>query len=221
MNKKVMCLLSIVEENHGKKLIKELSNLQIKINFQISGYGTAPTEMLDIFGVGSKGKDIILSLGSEQNIRNLVKNFGQKIQNSTKYSGLMMIFNTSATSRILCEILNYHNIILEKDDANMKNEYDNNLIAISVNEGFSEDVMNVARKNGATGGTVIKGHLANTEQFAEYIDTKVDGEREILLILAPSKTSKDIMIKVNEEFGIKSAANGIIFALPIEKAFKI
>ena len=109
----------------------------------------------------------------------------------------------------------------EKGNGSMKNEHHNNVIIISVNEGYSDDVMQVARKAGATGGTVIKGRLANIEQFGDISKNAVDGEREILCILAPLKTSAQIMEDVNREFGVTSAANGIIVSIPTEKAYKI
>lgn len=59
------------------------------------------------------------------------------------------------------------------------------------------------------------------EQFAEFVSAKVDNEREMLCILAPAKVSRQIMEEVNREFGMTSPANGIVFALPTEKAFKI
>jgi hypothetical protein len=33
--------------------------------------------------------------------------------------------------------------------------------------------------------------------------------------------NKQIMIDVNREFGLNSEANGIVFAIPTEKAYKI
>ena len=71
------------------------------------------------------------------------------------------------------------------------------------------------------GGTIIKGRLAEIEQFAALGKTDMDGERELLCILAPLETSKQIMEDVNEEFGLKSDAKGILFAIPTEKAYKI
>ena len=68
MNKKLTVLLSIVEQGKGKKLIKELTNLKVRMNFQIVGFGTAPTEMMDIFGLGTNVKDIIISLGATHDI---------------------------------------------------------------------------------------------------------------------------------------------------------
>lgn len=222
MNKKIMALLSIVQQGSGKKLIKELQSRGMTVNFQTFGFGTAPTEMMDIFGLGTNDKDVMISLASEGAVRDMMTNFGDIFPSHSKYGGIMIIIDVTASSRVLCEILNFsENQAREKEPINMKNEHHNNLIIISVNEGFSEDVMHVARKAGATGGTVIKGRLADFEQFAEYVNTNVEGEREMICILAPSKVSAQIMQDVNRDFGLSSEANGIIFALPTEKAFKI
>ena len=222
MSKRPMVLLSIVERDKGKKLIRELENMNIKVNFQCVGMGTAPTEMLDIFGLGTRDKDIVISLGNENTVKDMMVNFGVRFESHTKHGGLMIILKTSAANRILTEILGFNtDKNSEKGNGSMKNEHHNNLIIISVNEGFSDDVMQVARKAGATGGTVIKGRLANVEQFADIAQKGVDDEREILCILAPLKTSALIMEEVNKEFGITSAANGIIVSVPTEKAYKI
>lgn len=148
--------------------------------------------------------------------------FGTAFESHTKYCGLMIILKISAANRILTEILSFNNYkISEKGNGSMKKEHHNNLIFISVNEGYSDDVMQIARKAGATGGTIIKGRLANIEQFADISRNEIDGEREILCVLAPLKTSAQIMENVNKEFGITSDANGIIVAIPTEKAYKI
>ena len=222
MSKRPMVLLSIVERDKGIKLIKELEALDINVNFQTVGFGTAPTEMMDIFGIGSIDKDIIISLGTENVVKDMMSNFGEKFVSHSKYGGFMIILKVNAANRILTEILSFNNDKnYEEGNKNMKNEYHNNLIIISVNEGYSEDVMHVARKAGATGGTVIKGRLAEIEKFAELGKTDMDGEREILCILAPLNTSKQIMEDVNKEFGLTSDAKGIVFAIPTEKAYKI
>ncbi len=222
MSKRPMVLLSIVERDKGKKLIKELENINIKVNFQCVGLGTAPTEMMDIFGLGTKDKDIIISLGNENAVKDMMANFGTAFESHTKYGGLMIVLKVSAANRILTEILNFNNDKnTERGNGSMKNEHHNNLIIISVNEGYSDDVMQVARKAGAMGGTVIKGRLASIEEFADIGKKDIDGEREILCILAPLKTSAQIMEDVNKEFGTTSAANGIIIAIPTEKAYKI
>ena len=221
MSKRIMLLLSIVERDKGKKLIKELKNVNIKVNFQTVGLGTAPTEMMDIFGLGTNDKDVIVSLGAETDVKNLMTSFSETFTGQSKYGGLMIVLGVSAAGRLLTEVLHFNNKTLENEAETMKNENRNHLIVISVNEGYSDDVMQVARRAGATGGTVIKGRLADIEQFAELGNEKVSGERELLCILAPQKTAQQIMEDVNQQFGLTSDANGIVFAVPAEKAYKI
>lgn len=222
MNKRLMMLLSIVERDKGKKLIKVLENINIRMNFQCTGFGTAPTEMLDIFGLGSNDKDIIISLAEENIVKDMMSDFGTSFESHTEFGGLMLVLKTSAASRVLTELLSHNSKnVVEKGKGIMKNEHHNNLIIISINEGYADDVMQVARKAGATGGTVIKGRLADAGLVAELENTEIDEDRDILVILAPLKTSKQIMEDVNSEFGINSKANGIITAIPTEKAYKI
>lgn len=222
MSRRLMALLSIVERDKGKKLIKTLEHLNIRMNFQCVGFGTAPTEMMDIFGLGTNDKDIIISLAPELTVNEMMSDFGTAFESHTKFGGLMIILKTTAASRMLTELLS-HNIFetSEKGSKAMRNEHHNNLIVISVNEGFADEVMQTARKAGATGGTVIKGRLTDTSTVDELVNTCPDEERELLVILAPLKTSRRIMEDVNREFGINSKANGIITAIPTEKAYKI
>ncbi len=222
MSKRLMALLSIVERDKGKGLMKILENNNIRLNFQCVGFGTAPTEMMDIFGLGSNDKDIIISLASENDVKDMMSDFGTVFESHSKFGGLMIILATSAASRVLTELLTHSSkFSAEKGNGAMKNEHHNNLIIISVNEGYADSVMNLARKAGATGGTVIKGRLADIDHVAQLPDVEIDEDREILTILAPLKTSKQIMEEVNKEFGINSKANGIITAIPTEKAYKI
>lgn len=222
MSKRLMMILSIVERDKGSRLIRELKKMNIRVNFQTVGFGTAPTEMMDIFGLGTNDKDIVISLGAENDVRNMMTNFGTAFESHSEYGGIMIIMYLSAAGRILTEILHFDNDnASEEETENMKNEHRNNLIIISVNEGFSDDVMEVARKAGATGGTVIKGRLADSSQFEGLPDTKVDEDREMLCILAPQQTGRQIMEDVNREFGLTSPANGIVISVATEKAYKI
>ena len=107
MSKRPMVLLSIVERDKGRKLIDELKKTGIKVNFQCVGFGTAPTEMMDIFGLGSKDKDIIISYGAEYVVKDMMANFGTKFESHSKYGGLMIILKVSAANRILAEKTDY------------------------------------------------------------------------------------------------------------------
>lgn len=221
--KRIMTLLSVVERGKGKKLMEALNAKDIRMHFQCVGFGTAPTEMMDIFGLGSKDKDIIISFAAEPAVLEVMTNFGSHFSSYSEYGGLMMVLKPSAINRLVCEILNHG---VPQDDgegerAEMKNEHQMNLIMITVSQGYTDGVMQTAKRSGATGGTVIRGRLAEAEKLKEMAQIDIEEEREIIFILAPARVSNQIMEDVNREFGLKTGARGIMCAIPVEKAYKI
>ena len=133
-----------------------------------------------------------------------------------------MVISPSAFSRITAEIINRNSTSIEKGDGNnMHSEFDYSLILISVNRGYTDAVMQTAKKAGATGGTVIKARLAEAQEIEAYANQKLEDEKEIVTILAPNSIRNQILEDVNREFGLKSAAQGTVLSLPVDKVFKI
>ncbi len=220
MNKSVKALVSIVGREKGKKLIAALRDKNIRMHYQCIGFGTAPTEMMDIFGLGTNDKDIVISFGGEDAVKSLMADFSDSFSSYPKYGGLMIVLSISAISRLAVEILNHNTDPFEGDEP-MKNEHNHNLIMITVAQGYTDDVMNCARRAGATGGTVLRGRLAESETLKELTGMEIEEERDIILILAPSNVSSQIMEDVNAAFGLRSEAHGILCAVPVDKAYKI
>lgn len=220
--KRVTMLLSVVARGKGKKLIHTLEKQEINMHFQCVGFGTAPTEIMDIFGLGTNDKDIIISFAAETKIIELMNDFGSSFGSYSEYGGLMMVLRIGAINRFVSEIL-HHSVSEErmKGAIAMNNEHKQNLIMITVAQGYTDEVMETARAAGATGGTVIRGRLADVEKIQQYVQREIEEEREIILIMAPVKKTNQIMDDVNKKFGMRTDANGILCALPIEKAYKI
>ena len=103
----------------------------------------------------------------------------------------------------------------------MHSEYKYSLILISVNRGYTDEVMQVAKKAGATGGTVIKARLAEAQLLEAYANTTLNEEKEIVSILAPNSIRNQILEDVNREFGLKSEAQGVVLSIPVDNVFKI
>lgn len=221
--KRVMAILSILERGRGKHYIERMRAQDIKIHLQSVGHGTAPSEMMDILGLGSKDKDVILSFATEKTVGQLVASLTQNLENSIRYGGLMMVIKVSALNRLAAEIV----VRSQTEESNkedkqiMSGEGKYNLILITVNQGYADEVMKTAKSAGATGGTVIRGRLLGAEMLKQLDDKNVQEEKEIITILSPAVISGQIMNEVNKEFGLRTEAKGIVCAVPVEKALKI
>lgn len=219
---RIVSLLSIVGRGKGAQYIRMIKERGLYLNYQFVGAGTASSEMMDLLGLGNNDKDIMLSFGTYKAIDKLCGDFSKAIGTSSGYGGIAMVISPTAFSRITAEIIKRNSTEIEKGDGNnMHSEFDYSLILISVNRGYTDAVMQVAKKAGATGGTIIKARLAEAQEIEAYANTKLDEEKEIVTILAPNSIRNQILEDINRDFGLKSEAQGTVLSIPVDKVFKI
>lgn len=216
----IMVILSVIERGKAKAYIEMLDKRNIGFHMQCVGQGTASSEMMDILGLGSSDKDIVLSYAPRRTVAALAAELTKDLSSGMGYNGLMMLLSTSAINHIAAELLLMQaaDTELEGEESAMKSEYRHSLILITVNQGYTDRVMQTAKKAGATGGTVIRARLAGAEQI---VALQVQEEKEIIAILAPDSVRNQIMEEVNREFGLRSDARGVVCAVPVDRAMKI
>ena len=220
---RMMFLVSIVARGKGKRYINMVAEKNIRMNLQSVGHGTATSEMMDILGLGTNDKDVVISVATQKDVRALLSELTKNLEGSVRYGGLLMVTKLSAINRLAAEvILRSRTESAEKEETRMtKGEGKFNLILIAVNEGFADDVMKTAKKAGATGGTVIRARQVGAELLEQFEEADLQEEKEIITILSPTATSGHIISAVNEEFGLRSVAKGVVCAVPVERALKI
>jgi nitrogen regulatory protein PII len=87
---------------------------------------------------------------------------------------------------------------------------------IVVNAGFADDVVEMARKAGASGATIINARGIGA-MHKEILGITIDAEKEMILILVDGDTAERIIAIVKEKAGYHSPANGICFVMHVEK----
>ncbi len=95
------------------------------------------------------------------------------------------------------------------------------VILCIVNSGFSESVMDAARKVGAKGGTVINARGTAAKEAEKIFNITIQPEKEIVMILAKSNLKNDILHTLYEHVGPNTLAQGIAFALPVDEVVGI
>ena len=87
-----------------------------------------------------------------------------------------------------------------------------------VNDGFAEEVMEVAREQGARGGTIINARGVARQEAAEFFGITLHAEKEILMIVVEKEIRDKILNAIYKEMGMAKAAQGIAFSLPVSDA---
>ena len=92
---------------------------------------------------------------------------------------------------------------------------DHEVIFAIVNSGFAEDVMRVARENGARGGTIINGRGVIDENAAAFFNITLNADKEILMTVVEKNMRDQILNAIYKELDMSKKAKGIAFTLPV------
>ncbi len=99
----------------------------------------------------------------------------------------------------------------------MENSIKTDMVMVIVNKGFSDEVMDVARAHGATGGTILSGKGTGGEKAQKFFAMSLQEEKEVVMILVKEEIRADVMRAIATEFGLDSPGRGIVFSLPVEE----
>lgn len=95
-------------------------------------------------------------------------------------------------------------------------QYNHEAIFCIVNSGYSEAVMDAAKRLGARGGTVINARGTANKEAENFFHITIHPEKEIVMILVPKKIKDGVLHALYQEVGLDTAGQGIAFSVPVE-----
>ena len=95
------------------------------------------------------------------------------------------------------------------------------LVICIVNAGFSQNVVEAARRAGARGGTIIRARGSANPEAEEFFGVTIQPDKELVLILVPAAIKDDVLTTVYKESGLSQEGQGIAFSVPVERTTTI
>ena len=92
---------------------------------------------------------------------------------------------------------------------------DHEVVFAIVNSGFAEDVMEVAREQGARGGTILNARGVVREEAAAFFGITLHQEKEILMMVVEKSIRDNVLNAIYKQMGMDKKARGIAFSLPV------
>ena len=89
------------------------------------------------------------------------------------------------------------------------------LLVLVGNQGYSNQIMDAAREQGAGGGTVIHAKGTGASRAAKFLGTSLVNEKEMVFIVVRSDQKTAIMRAVMDQAGLHTKAQAIAFSLPV------
>ena len=211
----MMLIISIVERGKGAAMQKLYRSRQVILHLQCPGMGTATSEIMDILGLGGSEKDIILSFAPAGTALNLLEKLKDDLHDLCPGRGIAFMVAMEAVTNLLAASMGARKK-LEKDREYEDMQEKNSLIMITVNQGFTDEVMSTAKEAGARGGTVVRGRWVMMDEIEQMKGLMLREEKEIILIVVPPEIRNSVMDAVNTHHGLQSEAGAVICSLGVE-----
>lgn len=202
-----------------KKAMEVFQEENVPMHCQFRAQGTASSEIMEMLGLGSIEKTVIMSMLPKGFAGEMLTKLRKRLSLGYANSGVAFTIAISGGNSWvkLVETLQPEtdgDLSERKGISMTENEY--TMILAIVNQGYSEEVMAEARSAGATGGTVFHSRQIGNEEAMKFFGISVQQEREIVLILAKKDLRLPIMKAVGEKCGIQGEAHGIVISLPVD-----
>lgn len=211
-------IMTIVERGSGSKLIKLYNKQQVFTHLRCEGTGTATSEIMDILGLGSSEKDIILSLAPVSTARRLLELLDDELRGAVPGRGIAFTMHLSAVNSLIATFISLKTRKDSGGGGEMDKHQKSSMILVTVNQGFTDTVMDTARKAGARGGTIIRGRWVGDESFAQSRGiTSLQAEKELIFIVVATEIRSKVMEAINREHGLESEAGAMVSAIGIEQ----
>lgn len=195
----------------------------VPIQYRLNAEGTASSEILDMLGLGSVDKRVLISMMPKRFADIMLDKLHYELQMDVANSGIAFTIPLVGANNMMLQMMSQdtNKNSAEREEKSAMAEAKNVLIATIINRGFSEDVMDAAKKAGASGGTVLHSRQLVNDEVNTFWGINVQDEREIVLIISDAENKVNIMQAINEKCGVSSSAKGIVMALPIDSVIGI
>lgn len=217
-------IVSIVERGRGTAIQKLYKKHAVFLHTQCPGRGTATSEIMDILGLGSSEKDVVLSYAESGAARRLLALLDNELRGAAGTAGIVFTLSLSGMNNLAAAAIDYYAQQNKKGNGGeppMENQSKNSLILVTCVRGSADQIMVTAREQGARGGTVIKARWSGMEELERGYDLELTAERDIVAIVVPNDKREAIMEAVNATHGLRTPEQAMICSAPIEQLVRL
>lgn len=201
----------------SKKALELFRRGNVPVQYEWHGLGTASSEMMDILGLGTPEKRVLITMLPKPFADRMGRKLKEAAVIGTKNSGIAFTLPMSGANHLLLQMLE----ALQGEETNERGKSGMEdmkyaLIAAVVNHGYSENVMEAAREAGARGGTVVPGRRIGNEEAIRFWSMNIQEEKEMVFIITEKENKLKIMQAIGAKCGLHSDADGLVLSMPID-----
>lgn len=208
-------MTTIISRNMTRKFIGFYESSGLPVSFMTLGLGTASSEILDYFGLDGSEKCVMFHVVTDEKWKEVKRQLRLKM--NIDIPGIGIVFMVPLSSIGGSKALNYltcqQNFVKGEESELKDTKYE--LLVTIANQGYTEQIMDAARKVHAAGGTVIHAKGTGAHLAQKFMGVTLVPEKEMVFIVVRKDQKNAIMKAIMDEAGTGTKAGAIVFSLPV------
>lgn len=200
----------ILSEHQCSRCARILREKSLCDGIILRGQGTVKSQALNILGIRSQKREIIKFLLEKDKAVRMLDMFTEELQLDSPGHGIAY---TSPVTTFGAPGPNTGESTHPEREEEENTMYKK--LTVIVNRGMAEDVMDIARKAGAKGGTILHGRGTGAEIAAKLFGMDIEPEKELVIILMPSELAAGAADALMRELDLGASGSGILFVEPV------
>ena len=179
------------------------------------GRGTAGGELMNLLGMDDNEKLVSMSVMTESIWNNVKKDLQKELQIDVPGAGVAFTVPLSSVGGKTALRVLTHRTDFERGEESVMKDTEYELILAVCEQGYSQKVMDAAKKGGAGGGTVIRARGTGTHNAEQFLGITLTSEKDMIFIVSKTEKRSDIMSAVIRDAGPETRARAVVFSLPV------
>lgn len=200
----------ILSEHQCQKFVHKVRAKDICDVMILLGRGTVKNITLNLLGIKSQKREIVSVLVKKDEAKNLLDYFTNELQLNEPGHGIAYTSPIITADQIINNKQGTWDTVRAWEGDSMYRK-----LTVIVNRGMAEDVMDIARRSGVTGGTIMHGRGTGSEYTEKLLGMEIEPEKELVVMLMPGELIDKVVNDLYKELSLKNPGNGILFVEPV------
>ena len=182
--------------------------LALPLSVTLHGRGTAVQSMLDLLGIESNEKRVVLSAATREKTAALIEAQKRRLHIGVPGHGIVIAVPVKSIGggKTVAYLMGEENVSAKTAPPA---GYAYELIVVVASEGQTDLVMNAARA-----ATVLHGKGTGAKADPKFHNISIAEEKEVILIVSKSEEKSEIMRSILRKAGPDTPAKAVVFSLP-------
>ena len=215
MSNTLYWMVTIIDRNQSRKFLSFYRNYGISVVLSTLGHGTAASNVLNYFSLEATQKAVLCAVVTDTVWNAVKKGLETIMQIDIPGTGVAFVVPVSSVGgkRQLQFITSGMPFMKVEESVLKDTKYE--LLVVVANQGYTETIMEAARRGKAAGGTMIHAKGTGMEGAEKFLGVSLAAEKELIFIVVRREQKNEVMSAIMEDAGIETRAGAIVFSVPV------